>query len=288
MASFRCLFHCKPIGKRADLRTLPIGSAPRHPILVSRDPEDGVLLEAEAEIAGDLEGHLHRPPKFRMARCGIVTGEAPHPETSFKKFVFEFEIRRSVPLVRPGLASRRLGGDDGELVRAAEVRPGTAEADIEVGGMEVGVFHDRGSPYKNGVYCWSANLALPKGYAKHHVFFKDEASAIAAGYRPCGHCLKPCHQTWKTGGEPGTEAYPWRILPKEPRSGQAAGMPDSSSRAARTSMHEETGDLDFAFVAVFGGAVVEPAGHGGDDDALPMWAPPQSAARLVPIVEPYS
>ncbi len=39
--------------------------------------------------------------------------------------------------------------------------------------------------------CWSANLALPKGYAKHRVFFKDEAAGIAAGYRPCGHCLKP-------------------------------------------------------------------------------------------------
>ncbi len=63
--------------------------------------------------------------------------------------------------------------------------------------------------------CWSANLALPKGYAKHRVFFKDEAAAIAAGYRPCGHCLKPRHHVWKAGGEPGTEAYPWKILPKE-------------------------------------------------------------------------
>lgn len=65
--------------------------------------------------------------------------------------------------------------------------------------------------------CWSANLALPKGYAKHRVFFKDEAAAIAAGYRPCGHCLKPRHKIWKAGGETGTEAYPWRILPKELR-----------------------------------------------------------------------
>jgi hypothetical protein len=65
--------------------------------------------------------------------------------------------------------------------------------------------------------CRSAILALPKGYAKHRVFFKDEAAAIEAGYRPCGHCLKSRHQIWRAGGEPGTRDYPWRILPKELR-----------------------------------------------------------------------
>jgi hypothetical protein len=59
---------------------------------------------------------------------------------------------------------------------------------------------------------WCANLALPKGYAKHRVFFEDEASAIAAGYRPCGQCLKPRHKVLKGGGD-GT--HPWSILPKE-------------------------------------------------------------------------
>ncbi len=33
--------------------------------------------------------------------------------------------------------------------------------------------------------CSSAIRALPKGYARHRVFFKDETAAIAAGYRPC-------------------------------------------------------------------------------------------------------
>ncbi len=110
-----CLFHIKPVGKRADLRTLPIGSALRHPNPVSRDPEDGVLLEAPTEIAGGLEAHLDRPPGFRMARCGIVTGEAPQPETSFTKFVFEFEICRLVSLLGPSLAGGRVGGDDSEF-----------------------------------------------------------------------------------------------------------------------------------------------------------------------------
>src|SRR5262249_33167342 len=36
--------------------------------------------------------------------------------------------------------------------------------------------------------CSRAKAALP-GYARNRVFFADEAAAIAAGYRPCGHCL---------------------------------------------------------------------------------------------------
>lgn len=27
-------------------------------------------------------------------------------------------------------------------------------------------------------------------YEKHRVFFEDEATALAAGYRPCGNCLR--------------------------------------------------------------------------------------------------
>lgn len=61
--------------------------------------------------------------------------------------------------------------------------------------------------------CSSAIRALPMGYARHRVFFKDEAAAIAAGYRPCGNCLKPRYQNWKAGGETGTESYPWLRLP---------------------------------------------------------------------------
>lgn len=62
--------------------------------------------------------------------------------------------------------------------------------------------------------CSSAIRALPKGYARHRVFFKDETAAIAAGYRPCGICLRPRYQMWKTGGESGTEGYPWLMVPK--------------------------------------------------------------------------
>jgi methylphosphotriester-DNA--protein-cysteine methyltransferase len=45
--------------------------------------------------------------------------------------------------------------------------------------------------------CWSANRALDKGYAKIRVFFADEATAIAAGYRPCGNCMREKYREWK-------------------------------------------------------------------------------------------
>ena len=31
---------------------------------------------------------------------------------------------------------------------------------------------------------------FPGSYEKHRVFFADEKTALAAGYRPCGNCLR--------------------------------------------------------------------------------------------------
>jgi methylphosphotriester-DNA--protein-cysteine methyltransferase len=45
--------------------------------------------------------------------------------------------------------------------------------------------------------CRSANAALRRGYARHRVFFLDERSAIAAGFRPCGHCMRKEYALWK-------------------------------------------------------------------------------------------
>jgi methylphosphotriester-DNA--protein-cysteine methyltransferase len=45
--------------------------------------------------------------------------------------------------------------------------------------------------------CWSARRALGKGYEKIRVFFADEPTAIAAGYRPCGHCMRAEYRGWK-------------------------------------------------------------------------------------------
>jgi hypothetical protein len=61
--------------------------------------------------------------------------------------------------------------------------------------------------------CGSARAALPRGYAAHRVFFKDEAAAIAAGFRPCGNCMRTQYRVWKLGGKVGSAGYPWLVTP---------------------------------------------------------------------------
>lgn len=46
--------------------------------------------------------------------------------------------------------------------------------------------------------CPAALRALRQGgYKEHRVFFADEETAIAAGYRPCGACLREKYVAWK-------------------------------------------------------------------------------------------
>lgn len=46
--------------------------------------------------------------------------------------------------------------------------------------------------------CPSATRAITRGgYVRHRVFFADEATAIAAGYRPCAICLREKYLSWK-------------------------------------------------------------------------------------------
>ena len=46
--------------------------------------------------------------------------------------------------------------------------------------------------------CPSALGFIAKGqYARHRVFFIDEATAVAAGYRPCAHCMPEAYARWK-------------------------------------------------------------------------------------------
>ncbi len=46
--------------------------------------------------------------------------------------------------------------------------------------------------------CPSALRYIAKGeYVQHRVFFADEETAIAAGYRPCARCMKEAYQKWK-------------------------------------------------------------------------------------------
>lgn len=61
--------------------------------------------------------------------------------------------------------------------------------------------NSRGDRFGNSIYgqltCKSANDAIELGYIRYRVFFKDEATAIAAGYRPCGTCCREKYVLWK-------------------------------------------------------------------------------------------
>jgi AraC family transcriptional regulator of adaptative response / DNA-3-methyladenine glycosylase II len=51
--------------------------------------------------------------------------------------------------------------------------------------------------------CPAALRWIARGhYVRHRVFFADEATAIAAGYRPCFSCLPERYAVWKAGGWP--------------------------------------------------------------------------------------
>lgn len=51
--------------------------------------------------------------------------------------------------------------------------------------------------------CRAALQAIARGgYVKHRVFFLDEATAIAAGYRPCGVCMPEKYAAWKAAQPP--------------------------------------------------------------------------------------
>jgi hypothetical protein len=59
-----------------------------------------------------------------------------------------------------------------------------------------------GGHRRNRIYgrldCRAALAAISKGgYAAHRVFFADEPTAVAAGYRPCAVCMPTVYRAWK-------------------------------------------------------------------------------------------
>jgi methylphosphotriester-DNA--protein-cysteine methyltransferase len=77
----------------------------------------------------------------------------------------------------------RLTGADGEQHDSAT--PGA------LGGNRRGRIYGR-------LDCPSALRAIRAGgYVQHRVFFADRATAVAAGYRPCGTCLRSEYAAWK-------------------------------------------------------------------------------------------
>ena len=48
------------------------------------------------------------------------------------------------------------------------------------------------------LHCPSALRAIARGgYVAQRVFFADEVTAVAAGYRPCAVCLRKRYDEWK-------------------------------------------------------------------------------------------
>ncbi|MBB3752918.1 hypothetical protein FHT44_005430 [Mycolicibacterium sp. BK634] len=73
--------------------------------------------------------------------------------------------------------------------------------------------------------CPSALRAIAAGgYADHRVFFADEQTAIAAGYRPCAVCMPEQYRRWKARRS-GREAV---VVERE-----AAAVPVRLHRAGR-------------------------------------------------------
>ena len=58
----------------------------------------------------------------------------------------------------------------------------------------------RGQRIYGRLDCPSALRAIARGgYLRRRVFFADEATARAAGYRPCAICCPRQYQAWKAG-----------------------------------------------------------------------------------------
>lgn len=67
----------------------------------------------------------------------------------------------------------------------------------------------RGTRIYGLLSCRAAQRAIEKGgYVRHRVFFRDEATAIAAGYRPCAVCMPETYAAWKAARHTGRAPAP--------------------------------------------------------------------------------
>ncbi|MDT7553700.1 MAG: hypothetical protein QOI16_2236 [Pseudonocardiales bacterium] len=82
--------------------------------------------------------------------------------------------------------------DRGYLLLDADRRPYRSSTPGRFGG------HRRARIYGR-LDCPSAFRAISKGgYVAYRVFFADEPTALAAGYRPCAVCLPDAYRAWKS------------------------------------------------------------------------------------------
>src|SRR3954464_13125499 len=73
----------------------------------------------------------------------------------------------------------------------ADGRPYQSNAPGDLGG-------NRSTKIYGRLDCPTAKRHIDKGkYVQNRVFFANEATARAAGYRPCAHCLSDMYAVWK-------------------------------------------------------------------------------------------
>ena len=115
---------------------------------------------------------IQRVVKAQVSEPAIVPSDTGRPDQT------------AAETARPGSRTYRLIGPDGAPYEGANKGP--------LGG------HRRSRIY--GRLDGPAALrAIARGgpYPKFRVFFADEATAVAAGYRPCGVCMRERYREWK-------------------------------------------------------------------------------------------
>ena len=91
----------------------------------------------------------------------------------------------------------------------------------------------RGSRVYGRLDCRSALRAIARGgYVKNRVFFADEETAVAAGFRPCAVCLPERYARWREAKARGPTGRRQRLLARLDASWRAfkdsyAGLPEA-------------------------------------------------------------
>lgn len=82
------------------------------------------------------------------------------------------------------------------ILTGADGRPYASAVPGRFGG------HRRGRRYGR-LDCRAALRAIARGgYVGDRTFFADEATAVAAGFRPCATCMPEAYARWKAGRRP--------------------------------------------------------------------------------------
>ncbi|HTN86513.1 MAG TPA: hypothetical protein VL242_22590, partial [Sorangium sp.] len=155
-----------------------------------------------------------RPPSRSSCTSGTVTGVAP-------------------PAEHGALKTYWLLGPDGH--RYESTTPGT------LGGNARAKIYGR-------LDCGSALAAIRdhgEAYTQHRVFFADEEAAVAAGYRPCGNCMRDRFVAWRESRareSPAASDVSWCNEPRVDRPVESTAAADAGREIVKDlGLGEKTG-----------------------------------------------